>query len=204
MKKHLELWGHHYEVTDDGRVFREGVEMPPHYNHDGYLVVTARTETGGYRAVGVHRLVALAFIENDDPATKTEVNQKNYIRDDNHVDNLEWMSHADNIRYSVWRRDISGEKNPNYGNHKLSEKYANDKELSKEKQGRPGLQNGRCRAIDMFKDGKLIASFDYTELCVKYLIEQGISHATPVGLRSQIDRSIRKHQTYKGFTFVKH
>ena len=204
MKKHLELWGHHYEVTDDGRVFKEGVEVLPHYNHDGYLVVTVRTETGGYRAVGVHRLVALAFIENDDPATKTEVNHKNYIRDDNHVDNLEWMSHADNVRYSVWRRDINGEKNPNSGNHKLSEKYANDKELSKEKQGRPGLQNGRCRAIDMLKDGVVIASFPYMEQCIQYLIEHGLTKSPKEYVRSYIDRSIRKNQAYHDFTFVKH
>ena len=204
MRKALEFWGHHYEVTDDGKVFKNDTELLPHYNHDGYLVITVRTDTGGYRAVGVHRLVALAFIDNDDPATKTEVNHKNYVRDDNRAENLEWMSHADNIRYSSKRKDIWGVKNPNYGNRKLSAKYAADRKLALEKQGRPGLQNGRCRSIDLYQDGQMIATFDYTELCIQYLIEHGITNAAPSSIRSQIDRSIRFHRPFKGFTFVKH
>ena len=38
--------------------------------------------------------------------------------------------------------------------------------LSKEKQGRPGIQNGRSRPIDLYYDDKLIQSFDYITLCI--------------------------------------
>jgi hypothetical protein len=49
----------------------------------------------------LHRLVACLFVENDNPLEKTEVNHINGIRTDNRAENLEWVSHADNIRHSV-------------------------------------------------------------------------------------------------------
>ena len=41
-----------------------------------------------------------AFIENDDPINKTQVNHKNEIKWDNKVENLEWMTPKDNTSYS--------------------------------------------------------------------------------------------------------
>jgi len=45
----------------------------------------------------VHRLVATAFIDGD---TQLQVNHKNGKRDDNRVENLEWVSCSDNHRHS--------------------------------------------------------------------------------------------------------
>jgi len=65
---------------------------------------------------------------------------------DSTIENLEWISRVDNIRYSlVNRHDMNGKNNPNYGNRKLSQKYKLDKALAIEKQGRKGIQNGRCQ-----------------------------------------------------------
>ena len=41
---------------------------------------------------GKHRLIALQFIENDDPEHKTQVDHRNKIRTDNHIDNLHWVT----------------------------------------------------------------------------------------------------------------
>ncbi len=67
--------------------------------------IVQKTERDGYiyvmldgRSKLVHRLVATAFISN--PYNKSDVNHRNGIRSDNRVNNLEWMTHRENIQYS--------------------------------------------------------------------------------------------------------
>lgn len=69
--------------------------------YDGchYLVVHLKTPKGKDKMEKIHRLVALAFIDN--PEHKPEVNHKNSIRDDNRAENLEWVTHQENIEFAV-------------------------------------------------------------------------------------------------------
>lgn len=48
----------------------------------------------------VHRLVAEAFIHNDDPINKTTVNHKDGDRSNNQMDNLEWATYSENEKHS--------------------------------------------------------------------------------------------------------
>lgn len=46
--------------------------------------------------VSIHRLVAIAFVENDNPTEYTEVNHKDEDKLNNRFDNLEWCNRASN------------------------------------------------------------------------------------------------------------
>lgn len=63
-----------------------------------YRVVHLSLPKGKNKIERVHRLVAIAFIEN--PDKKPEVNHINCIRDDNRADNLEWVTHKENLNHS--------------------------------------------------------------------------------------------------------
>lgn len=102
-----------YQVSDHGRVRsldrevkhprwgtmkRKGKLLKPVYNSDGYAGVFLYSE-GKSRRASVHRLVAEHFIDN--PKHESEVNHINEDKRDNSVQNLEWVSHADNVRHGT-------------------------------------------------------------------------------------------------------
>lgn len=43
-----------------------------------------------------HRVIALQWIENDSPETKSCIDHINHIRDDNHINNLRWVTQSEN------------------------------------------------------------------------------------------------------------
>ena len=102
-----------YFITDDGRVFcnlgkgnrnkantRELYEIKPRLTHHGYARVYARNDkTGSRHDLYIHRLVAEHFIPN--PLHKRYVNHKNCRRDDNRVENLEWVTAKENTDYAI-------------------------------------------------------------------------------------------------------
>lgn len=105
-----------YTISNLGivRSLLTGKIMKPYVTKFGYARVNLRiARSRDYKSYFVHRLVAFAFLENKD--NLAEVNHKDCNRLNNRVDNLEWMSKEDNIRYSFTHGNASnkGLKNPN-------------------------------------------------------------------------------------------
>ena len=91
-----------YEVSDTGLVrslkFGKTRILKPGNTGWGYLAVNL-CKDGIQKSVKVHRLVANAFLPN--PQNLETVNHKDEDKTNNNVSNLEWMTLADNKRYSA-------------------------------------------------------------------------------------------------------
>ena len=86
-----------YQISNLGRVWsckQRGRYMKPSPNNRGYLQINLIAANGKRKKELIHRLVALHFIDN--PDNKPEVNHINHIRDDNRVENLEWVTKSEN------------------------------------------------------------------------------------------------------------
>ncbi len=89
-----------YMVSSMGRIrsLRNGRILKGGLDSDGYRTVLLYPETGKRKNVRWHRLVAEHFIPN--PENKPQVNHKDGNKDNNQVDNLEWVTAQENVRHS--------------------------------------------------------------------------------------------------------
>lgn len=67
-------------------------------NNDGYLVVNLRKK-GKNKVLGVHRLVAEAFVDN--PNNYPIPNHKDGNKENNFSDNLEWTTYSQNNQHAI-------------------------------------------------------------------------------------------------------
>jgi ERCC4-related helicase len=129
-----------YQVSDLGNVkslkrqnalglMRSERILKPATNDWGYKFVV----TYDKKSKAIHKLVALAFIGKQ-PGEKYVANHKNGIKTDNRADNLEWITHKENIRHA-WRTGLaSSKKGAQHPNAKLTNEQAREiRELYKAK-----------------------------------------------------------------------
>jgi len=92
----IKEFDYRYEVSSYGRVRNKTTKyvLKQNKNHNGYLIITVFRKTQR-----VHRLVAQAFIPN--PENKPQVNHIDEDKENNKVDNLEWMTSKENINYGT-------------------------------------------------------------------------------------------------------
>jgi len=80
-----------YEISSNGNVKnKENQKILKPSVKSGYLCISLTDRNFTRHSVKIHRLVALNFIPS--PENKETVNHKNHNREDNNVNNLEWMT----------------------------------------------------------------------------------------------------------------
>lgn len=96
-----------YEISSHGRVRsnhaspRRASPFLKDANLRGYrMVMLCKGDGTKPKSALIHRLVALAFLGEPPPVKRPTVNHKNMDKADNRVENLEWLSHADNNRHA--------------------------------------------------------------------------------------------------------
>lgn len=125
-----------YEISNYGRVKSLGNDktrkekiLKPNTNKDGYQLATLFKDCKR-KMFQVHRLVAMAFIPN--PNNYEQVNHKDEVKTNNHVDNLEWCDRKYNVNYGTRNEKISkamsGENHPMYG--KFGKEHPKSKQIS--------------------------------------------------------------------------
>jgi len=104
-------YGGLYKVSNTGKIFsrKTGRLRKLTLNHDGYHRV-ALVYKGKRKSWMVHRLVMLLFVGPSD----LTVNHKDSNRSNNHLSNLEYMTHSENILHGYRQGNITqkGEHNP--------------------------------------------------------------------------------------------
>lgn len=90
-----------YEISNKGRVksLKYGKERILKYGYrNGYKIVSLNKENTK-QTFKIHRLVAEAFIPNNDPINKIFVNHIDENKENNDVSNLNWMTPSENTRW---------------------------------------------------------------------------------------------------------
>ena len=90
-----------YKITDEGKVLNlaNNSYLSPIKNPNGYLKVGLADGNGSHKQLSIHTLVARHFIPN--PYGYPHVNHKDGDKTNNHVNNLEWCSHQQNVNHAL-------------------------------------------------------------------------------------------------------
>lgn len=118
--------------------------LKPHKDKKGYARTYLDKGDGKTRFVPIHRLVAIAFIPN--PDNKPQVNHIDGNKENNNVDNLEWVTNQENHNHAI-----------------LNGLYPNQKELrekcKREERTQPGKQPKAVLQMDINTE-EVLARYD--------------------------------------------
>lgn len=120
--KYIRGYNKKFAVSDRGKVwvnrFDRSKVLSAGNLHDYRSVVL--WFNGKRKTCLIHRLVAKVFIPN--PLNLPEVNHKNGKKWDNRVENLEWCTHAENMKHAGATKLMNPQKGERNGRSKLTKK----------------------------------------------------------------------------------
>ena len=89
-----------YLIGDNGEVYskKSNSLLKPRHTKDGYVYYRLCKPGGIQKDFRVHRLVALAYVEN--PNNLETVNHIDGDKTNNHYSNLEWMNRSDQLQHA--------------------------------------------------------------------------------------------------------
>lgn len=91
-----------YEISNLGNIKNSNTGNILKLNtKNGYKYITVQNKDRKSKSLRINRLVAIAFIPNDDPEHKTYVNHIDGNKSNNTADNLEWITPSDSIKHAV-------------------------------------------------------------------------------------------------------
>lgn len=111
-----------YLIGTDGTVWskRKKKFIATRLDRYGYPRVNLYEGTKLYTRT-IHRLLALAFIKNDDPENKKEVNHIDGDKENNDLSNLEWVTSSENQIHAFEKGLQKGQKGESNGMAKYKE-----------------------------------------------------------------------------------
>lgn len=97
--KNIKGYEEYYTIDNLGKIYskRKNKYIKPGIKSNGYINVVLTNDTT-HKTYYIHILVAQHFIDN--PNNLPKVNHKNGIKSDVYEDNLEWITHKNNIIHS--------------------------------------------------------------------------------------------------------
>lgn len=90
-----------YLVSDEGYILsKRGRKLKPSINHKGYKIVNLMID-GKRKGMAVHTAIMMTFKPHEKINDSFQVNHIDGDKENNHIDNLEWVTPKQNMRHSV-------------------------------------------------------------------------------------------------------
>lgn len=118
----IDNYENHHATCKGFSYIKPGKIMKQHTNKFGYYTISLVDENKIGKGYMVHRLVAMAFIEN--PNNLPFINHKDENKENNNVDNLEWCTSEYNTNYGSCLKRRSEKQR--YTNKNMKSVYAID------------------------------------------------------------------------------